>query len=70
MWFESLVGFREETPEQVRSQLVVEYEIMTSTVNDRRMRCGILETPSLAEIRSSVRSIPAAQRCQPVRAGR
>ena len=61
MWFESLVGFREENAEQVRANIRVDNESMTSSVNGRQMRCGKLETPSLAELRSRVGEIPAAE---------
>jgi hypothetical protein len=60
MWFETLVGFREESPEQVRSNIFVENETMSSAVNGRQMRCGRLETPSLAELRDGVRAMPVA----------
>ena len=60
MWFQSLVGFQEEDAEQVRSNIVVDGESMTSTVNGKSMVCGMLETPSLAELRTRVREIPAA----------
>lgn len=53
-WFESLVGFVEENPAQVRENLKVDHEIMTSLKNGRQMRCGRLETPSLSELRSRV----------------
>ncbi len=52
MWFEDLTGFKEETPEQVRANLVVKGTTMTSLVNGRTMACGRLETPSLAELRT------------------
>ncbi len=51
MWFRELVGFDESTAEQVRSQLVVDGERMTSLVNGREMGCGALEVVSLAELR-------------------
>ena len=59
MWFESLTGFREETADQVRSNLQVDGNTMTSVVNGRKMICGQLETPSLADLRSRVREIEA-----------
>jgi hypothetical protein len=54
MWFETLVGFREENPQQVRDNLDVVGEQMTSKVNGRQLVCGRLETPSLAELRARV----------------
>jgi hypothetical protein len=56
MWFEELTGFREERPEQVRRQLVVEGDRLYSRVDDRQWRCGTLEVPTLAELRERVRT--------------
>lgn len=58
MWFQELTGFREESPEQVRSNLAVAGDSMTSRVNGRSMICGRLETPSLAELRSLAQQVP------------
>ena len=55
MWFESLTGFREETAKQVRANLVVDGDTMTSKVNGRVMRCGRLDTPTLRELRERAR---------------
>lgn len=52
MWFETLTGFREESPEQVRANIVVAGPTMTSTVNGKTMVYGRLETPTLAELRT------------------
>ena len=54
MWFEELMGFREETPHQVRSNIVVDGKTMTSKAKDQVYRCGWVETPTLAELRSRV----------------
>ncbi len=51
MWFEELTGFREKTPEHVRRHLHLDGETLTSQVNGRRLVCGRLETPSLADLR-------------------
>ena len=59
MWFESLVGFREQNGDQVRSNISVDNGTMVSSVNGRRMSCGTVETPSLKELRSQVKSISA-----------
>ncbi|MDD2390956.1 MAG: hypothetical protein PHP23_14660 [Desulfobacterales bacterium] len=56
MWFETLTGFAEQSPEQVRANITVDGFELTSQVNGRRMICGDLETPSLAELRGRVRS--------------
>ncbi|MFN8710336.1 MAG: hypothetical protein ACK50J_26995, partial [Planctomyces sp.] len=49
-WFERLMGFREESPEQVRSQLDVDGVYITSRVNGKRYRYGTLEVVSLNEL--------------------
>jgi hypothetical protein len=54
MWFETLTGFREENAEQVRDNIVVDGETMTSKVNGKTFNCGRLETPTLADFRSRV----------------
>jgi hypothetical protein len=55
-WFESLVGFPESQPDQVRKNLSVSGETLVSHVNGREFICGRLETPSLAELRARVGS--------------
>lgn len=52
MWFEELTGFREQSHEQVRANLTLNDDRLTSTANGRTLVCGKLETPSLAELRS------------------
>ena len=54
MWFSKLTGFNEQSPEQVRTNLDVTGNIMTSRINGRSWNCGLLETPTLAELRSRV----------------
>lgn len=56
MWFETLTGFREQSPEQVRRHLSLQGEVLTSRVNGAVMTCGALETPSLGELRKRVGS--------------
>ena len=53
-WFEDLMGFADENPEQVRAQIEHRGEELHSLVNGRMVRCGNLEIPSLAELRQSV----------------
>ena len=53
MWFEDLTGFVEVSPDQVRSQLVVSGNRIESRVNGNTFICGELQTPSLAELRST-----------------
>ena len=54
MWFSKLTGFNEQSPEQVHANLDVTGNIMTSRINGRSWNCGLLETPTLAELRSRV----------------
>lgn len=55
MWFETLTGFCEESPEQVRSHIRVDGNLLKSDVNGHEFICGVLETPSLGELRERVR---------------
>ena len=50
MWFKTLTGFSEESPEQVRSNLLLEDQKITSKVNGKSWICGTLEVGSLAEL--------------------
>ena len=56
MWFETLTGFPEESPQQVRTNITVDGNALKSHVNGKVLVCGELETPSLAELRERVRS--------------
>ncbi|MEZ4888438.1 MAG: hypothetical protein R3E32_27165 [Chitinophagales bacterium] len=56
MWFNDLTGFQEESPEQVRANLQVSGNSLTSKVNGKTYVCGRLETPTLAELREKVKS--------------
>lgn len=51
MWFQDVMGFAEESPEQVRTNIELDGETLVSRVNGRRVRCGRLETPNLVELR-------------------
>ncbi|MDM8557055.1 hypothetical protein QUF75_20210 [Desulfococcaceae bacterium HSG7] len=61
MWFETLTGFQEQSPEQVRKNISADGEVLKSNVNGKKFVSGILETPSLTELRNQVHSdeIPA-----------
>jgi hypothetical protein len=50
-WFEELTGFEERSPEQVRENITVVGERLTSKPNEKVMVCGRLETPTLGELR-------------------
>jgi len=54
MWFEELTGFHEINPAQVRENLSVEGVVLKSHVNGEELVCGLLETPSLEELRDRV----------------
>lgn len=56
MWFKTLTGFDEQSPEQVRQLLRVEGDEIVSTVNNHRMNCGRLEIVSLAKLRTRAAS--------------
>lgn len=51
-WFERLFGFREQSPAQVRTHLEVDGTTLRSRVNGASYEIGVLETPSLAELRT------------------
>jgi hypothetical protein len=56
-WFKRLTGFPEKSPEQVRSNLDLNDETLTSQVNGRRMTCGTLTTPSLEALREQTEGL-------------
>jgi hypothetical protein len=56
MWFETLMGFPEVSPQQVRAQCTLDGQILRSQVNGKAWVCGTLETPSLAELRAQVQT--------------
>lgn len=56
MWFEDLTGFAEESPEQVRENLSLAGERLTSRVNGRVLQCGRLEIPTLGELRGRLQA--------------
>ncbi|HEY9170432.1 MAG TPA: hypothetical protein VIN72_13140 [Lutibacter sp.] len=51
MWFEKLVGFKENSPEQVRENIEIIGNRFISKINNREFIFGKLETPSLEELR-------------------
>lgn len=59
-WFEELTGFREVSPDQVRENITVEGDTLTSLVNGRTFTHGRLETPSLGKLRQRVGPSPRA----------
>jgi hypothetical protein len=55
-WFEKLVGFVEESAQQVRANITIDGNTLKSHVNGKVLVYGELETPSLAELRDRVHS--------------
>ena len=57
-WFDELTGFAEESPEQVGANISIDGHILKSHVNGEtlELKCGELETPSLAELRQRVQT--------------
>lgn len=52
MWFKDLTGFQEESPENVKSNLIVENDYFISLANSKKFTFGKLEIPSLEELRN------------------
>jgi len=57
MWFENLTGFKEENPEHVRKNLILQDGFLVSLINGYRYKYGTLEIPTLKELKLSVPSI-------------
>jgi hypothetical protein len=55
-WFETLTGLAEESPQQIRKNIVVDGNTLTSHVNGKRLVYGQLETPSLGQLRERVQA--------------
>ena len=52
-WFEDLTGFREVSAEQVRENIRLDGDTLTSLVNGKTFTCGRLEIPSLESCASA-----------------
>jgi len=50
-WFDDLVGFREQSGDQVRSMIDVDGDRLQSRANGQEFRCGTLEVISLHDLR-------------------
>ena len=61
MWFEALMGFREEHPDQVRENIAIHGNTLHSKVNSKSYVFGTLETPSLGELRNQILALPASK---------
>ncbi len=57
MWFEDLFGFVEQSPAQVRKNILIEGTRLTSLANNRSFDCGTLEIPTLEDLRNSAAEI-------------
>jgi hypothetical protein len=55
-WFEGLTGFREISSHQVRENLMLEGDRLTSRINGAIFTCGKMEMPSLGELQDRVQS--------------
>lgn len=53
MWFEQLTGFKEGSPENVRSNLNIEDDYLVSMVNGRKFSFGSLQIPTLKELKQT-----------------
>lgn len=60
-WFNDLFGFEEPSPQQVRTHLEVDGTVLRSRVNGASYKIGMLETPSLQELRMRAGRAPADQ---------
>lgn len=58
-WFQDLMGFSEDGYESTRSRLAVDGDELISAVNGKRYGIGELTLPTLAELRSRVKSTGA-----------
>ncbi|MBO6514973.1 MAG: hypothetical protein JJ975_00295 [Bacteroidia bacterium] len=57
MWFKELVGFEETSPEKVREHLSYQDGWVKSEANGREMYVGILEVPTLDELKQRAPSL-------------
>ncbi len=57
MWFEKLLGFKEENPDQVRSNLLLENGYLVSGINGKSYKYGNLEIPTLRQLKQSAGAI-------------
>ena len=54
MWFDELLGFKEQNPEQVRKNILISENKLISRKNKKSYQYGELSTPSLTELRNSI----------------
>lgn len=53
MWFERLTGFKEESPENVRKNILISGTELISLANNKRYHFGKLEIATLADLRQN-----------------
>lgn len=63
-WFETLMGFPEHTPAQVRENIELDGEFLVSKENHRRIRYGRLEVAQLATLEAGAEKVAAAKHGQ------
>ena len=51
MWFEKLTGFKEESPDQVRSNIEINGNVLSSKINGASYQFGNLSVISLADLK-------------------
>ena len=56
MWFKELTGFSENSPYQVRENLILDGENLISKATGKCFSCGSLSIPSLGELRGELQS--------------
>ena len=61
-WFDGLVGFREQSADQVRSMIDVDGDRLRSRANGREFRCGTLEVTSLGDLRKRTTTTEATKK--------
>ena len=57
-WFNNLFGFEERSPRQVRIHLEVDGTVLRSRKNGASYQIGVLETPSIGELRTRAGRLP------------
>ena len=52
MWFETLTGFSEKSPQQVRKNISIDGKVLKSNANGQEYIYGMLEIPNLGDLRN------------------
>ena len=60
-WFNNLFGFEERSPQRVRARMEVDGTLLRSRENGATYQIGVLETPSLRELRTRAGESPVGQ---------